>query len=66
MSVQLNTLLFGISGGFVAGLVVPHEGGFAIRLVEKFEDLVSIVLIPLVRRVRSDRSPYDINTLYRG
>jgi len=45
---------FGILGGFVAGLVIPHDGGFAIALVEKFEDLVSIILLPLVRhRFRS-------------
>ena len=35
-------------GGFLAGLVIPHEGGFAIALVEKLEDLISIVLLPIV------------------
>ncbi|KAF8524646.1 cation/H+ exchanger [Hysterangium stoloniferum] len=36
-----------IFGGFIAGLIVPHEGGFAIALVEKLEDLVCIVFLPL-------------------
>ncbi|KAF8507595.1 Sodium/hydrogen exchanger family-domain-containing protein [Gautieria morchelliformis] len=36
-----------IFGGFLAGIIVPHEGGFAIALVEKLEDLVTIVFLPL-------------------
>lgn len=36
------------TGGFLAGLIVPHENGFAISLVEKLEDLVSIIFIPVV------------------
>lgn len=36
-------------GGFVAGLIIPHENGFAISLVEKLEDLVNILFIPIVR-----------------
>ncbi|KAG6872564.1 hypothetical protein C0995_008837 [Termitomyces sp. Mi166 len=36
-----------IFGGFVAGLIIPHENGYAISLVEKLEDLVSIVFLPL-------------------
>lgn len=39
-----------VIGGFLAGLIVPHENGFAIALVEKIEDLVSILLLPLVRK----------------
>jgi Kef-type K+ transport system membrane component KefB len=38
-----------IFGGFLAGLIVPQDNGFAISLVEKFEDLVSILFLPLVR-----------------
>jgi hypothetical protein len=38
-------------GGFLAGLIIPHENGFAISLVEKLEDLVSILFLPLVRGV---------------
>lgn len=37
-----------MAGGFVAGLIIPHDNGFAVALVERFEDLVSIILIPLV------------------
>ena len=42
-------------GGFLAGLVIPHEGGFAIALVEKLEDIISIVFLPLVSRFGNDR-----------
>jgi Kef-type K+ transport system membrane component KefB len=35
-------------GGFLAGLIIPHENGYAITLVEKLEDLVSIIFLPLV------------------
>ncbi|KAF8214100.1 potassium:hydrogen antiporter [Mycena galopus ATCC 62051] len=36
-----------IFGGFLAGLIIPHENGFAISLVEKLEDLVSILFLPI-------------------
>ena len=36
-----------IFGAFVAGLVVPHEHGYAVKVAEKIEDLVTIVLLPL-------------------
>ncbi|KAH9858397.1 Sodium/hydrogen exchanger family-domain-containing protein [Lenzites betulinus] len=36
-----------IFGGFLAGVIIPHEYGYAIALVEKLEDLVSILLLPL-------------------
>ena len=32
---------------FLAGLICPHEGGFAIKLTEKIEDLVSVLFLPL-------------------
>lgn len=31
----------------MAGLVIPHESGFAIALTEKLEDLVSLLFLPL-------------------
>ena len=37
-----------IFGGFIAGLIIPHEGGFAIALVEKIDDLVSLLFLPIV------------------
>ena len=37
-----------IFGGFLAGLIIPHENGYAISLVEKLEDFVSLLLLPLV------------------
>ncbi|KAF7309906.1 Na-H-Exchanger domain-containing protein [Mycena indigotica] len=36
-----------IFGAFVMGLVVPREGGLAIALTEKLEDLVTILFLPL-------------------
>ncbi|KAJ7068839.1 Sodium/hydrogen exchanger family-domain-containing protein [Mycena amicta] len=36
-----------IFGGFLAGLVIPHENGYAIAMVEKLEDLVSILFLPI-------------------
>lgn len=35
----------------MAGLIIPHENGFAISLVEKLEDLVNILFIPIVRSI---------------
>ncbi|KAF8336426.1 uncharacterized protein EI90DRAFT_3045709, partial [Cantharellus anzutake] len=34
-----------IFGGFLAGLVIPHDNGFAISIVEKIEDVVVVVLL---------------------
>ncbi|KAG6897179.1 hypothetical protein C0992_003568 [Termitomyces sp. T32_za158] len=36
-----------IFGGFLAGLIIPHENGYAISIVERLEDLVSIIFIPI-------------------
>ncbi|KEF56978.1 uncharacterized protein A1O9_07168 [Exophiala aquamarina CBS 119918] len=36
-----------IFGAFMIGLICPHEGGFAIKLTEKIEDLISILFLPL-------------------
>lgn len=38
-----------IFGGFLAGLIIPREHGFAVKLSEKIEDFVLILLLPLVR-----------------
>ena len=36
-----------IFGAFLAGLICPHEGGFAIKVTEKVEDLVTTLFLPL-------------------
>ncbi|KAF5364180.1 hypothetical protein D9756_000333 [Leucocoprinus leucothites] len=36
-----------IFGGFLSGLIIPHENGFAISLVEKLEDIVTMLLLPI-------------------
>ncbi|KAL4247129.1 Monovalent cation:proton antiporter 2 [Abortiporus biennis] len=36
-----------IFGGFLAGLIIPKDNGFDIALVEKLEDFVTILLLPI-------------------
>jgi Kef-type K+ transport system membrane component KefB len=36
-----------IFGAFLVGLICPHDGGFAIKVTEKVEDLVSVIFLPL-------------------
>ncbi|EUC66451.1 potassium:hydrogen antiporter [Rhizoctonia solani AG-3 Rhs1AP] len=36
-----------IFGAFIAGLAIPRDNGFSIALLEKIEDLVSILFLPL-------------------
>jgi Kef-type K+ transport system membrane component KefB len=36
-----------IFGAFMIGLICPHEGGFAIKIVEKVEDLIGALFLPL-------------------
>lgn len=36
-----------IFGALMAGLICPHEGGFAIKVTEKVEDLVGTLFLPL-------------------
>lgn len=36
-----------IFGAFMMGLICPHEGGFAIKVTEKVEDLVGALFLPL-------------------
>ncbi|KAJ3516410.1 hypothetical protein NLJ89_g1139 [Agrocybe chaxingu] len=36
-----------IFGGFLAGLIIPHDNGLAISIVEKLEDLISILFLPI-------------------
>ncbi|KAI9653604.1 MAG: K(+)/H(+) antiporter [Alyxoria varia] len=36
-----------IFGAFLIGLICPHNKGFAIKVAEKIEDLVTVLLLPL-------------------
>jgi Kef-type K+ transport system membrane component KefB len=36
-----------IFGAFMIGVICPHEGGFAIKLTEKVEDLIGALFLPL-------------------
>lgn len=36
-----------IFGAFLIGVICPHDGGFAIKLAEKIEDLVAVFFLPL-------------------
>lgn len=37
-----------IFGGFIAGVIVPHEHDLSIKITEKIEDMVNILFLPLV------------------
>jgi len=39
-----------IFGGFLVGLIIPHEHGFAVKVTEKIEDFISALFLPLVGR----------------
>ena len=47
------SFLLWVLGAFLAGIIVPREGGLAISLTEKLEDMVTIVFLPLVRVCRA-------------
>ena len=36
-----------IFGGFLVGLICPHDEGFTVKLTEKIEDLVTVLFLPL-------------------
>ncbi|KAI9885028.1 MAG: hypothetical protein M1823_003196 [Watsoniomyces obsoletus] len=36
-----------IFGGFLIGLICPHDAGFAIKVTEKIEDIVTVLFLPL-------------------
>jgi Kef-type K+ transport system membrane component KefB len=36
-----------IFGAFMIGVICPHEGGFAIKVTEKIEDLIGALFLPL-------------------
>ncbi|PVV03829.1 hypothetical protein BB560_001693 [Smittium megazygosporum] len=36
-----------IFGAYIIGVIVPHDSGFAIKLAEKIEDIVSIFFLPI-------------------
>lgn len=36
-----------IFGSFLVGLMIPHDGGYAVAMTEKIEDLVSVIFLPL-------------------
>jgi Kef-type K+ transport system membrane component KefB len=40
-----------IFGGFLVGLIIPHEHGYAVRVTEKIEDFISALFLPLVSAV---------------
>jgi Kef-type K+ transport system membrane component KefB len=48
-----------IFGAFLAGIIVPREGGLAIALTEKLEDMVTIIFLPLVSLILRLRFTYS-------
>lgn len=53
-----------IFGAFLVGLIMPHEGGFAVALTEKLEDMVSIIFLPLYFALSGLRT--NLSTLDTG
>lgn len=53
-----------IFGAFLVGLMVPHEGGFAVAMTEKIEDLVTVVFLPLYFTLSGLRT--NLGTLNSG
>ena len=41
-----------IFGGFIVGVMIPHDNGFAVKITEKIEDLVTTVFLPIVSKIR--------------
>lgn len=37
-----------IFGGFLAGVIIPHEHDLSIKITEKIEDMINIIFLPLV------------------
>ena len=35
-------------GGFLSGLVIPRDNGFALGLIERLEDVVYNIFLPIV------------------
>jgi len=46
-----HPLVHRVVSGFLAELVIPRESSFVIALVEKLEDLVSLLFLPVVRHL---------------
>lgn len=42
-----------IFGGFLAGVIIPHDGDLATKIAEKIEDIVNIIFLPLVMLLSS-------------
>ena len=55
-SIALGVPLTYLVGAFVTGLIIPHEGGFAISLVQKLEDIITLLFVPVVNCLSSRRS----------
>ncbi|CAG8455819.1 23309_t:CDS:2 [Cetraspora pellucida] len=36
-----------IFGGFIVGVILPHEGGFTVGLTEKIEDIITVLFLPI-------------------
>jgi Kef-type K+ transport system membrane component KefB len=45
----LFVLICFFPGGFLTGLIIPKDNGFAISVVEKLEDFVGLLLLPQVK-----------------
>lgn len=48
-----------IFGGFLAGVIIPHDGDLATKIAEKIEDIVNIIFLPLVMSHHHHSRVYD-------
>ncbi|KAI8870817.1 hypothetical protein GQ42DRAFT_162444 [Ramicandelaber brevisporus] len=53
-----------IFGGFLAGVIVPHDAGLAIKITEKIEDMVHLLFLPLYFALSGLKT--DVTTLNNG
>jgi len=52
------------TGAFLAGVIVPRDGGLAIALTEKLEDVVSVIFLPLVGFFSSNSDAFPDSLQY--
>ena len=50
-----------IFGAFLVGLITPHDHGYALHLSEKMEDVVEVLLLPLVSSNLKFATSLDLN-----
>jgi len=42
------------------GVIIPHEGGFAVGITEKIEDLVGVLFLPIVSIIYYNTKSFNL------